>query len=476
MPRQYLYNVEFTVDDLDLWCYPDELATTEAEELPTFIRFKMNPLVCLEINEDEFLDQINCDKKVVKNSLFCLNDDQVKTNVDARIIICKLQCIGNEVIIGSYTLPQLHNSFNQLMEQFDKHAALQTIDNKCGSPDIQPCTEIVKELVQLVNQKNQPSGSLHYSLRLTCFGPTMSKEPSRVIPSRENKKKAQENSCLDRAATPCHSKESEYDEYSAEVNGNQLIVRIHKGNPHLVTRVFEGNPCEDGNKRDKNLVSIYGCDQQIDFKFAEKNSCGDNELKSGNCCGPASMLTDFQRQTSCIGQSFKNSCCLPVIRGNLKYPGRIDDSSIEFNLFENCNTRVIDKAEKYKKKPQALRSACLQVDEQTLTSEPNVKRSLPKGIEICKKGCTDPDTDVFILKIGSKRSDKKGRKNEIELEMRTPKGPDNEIKKKETREVQVNEKDFEEAKPLAEPKNLVEPKKSVDAAPSTRKGFVKKRK
>lgn len=103
MPRQYLYNVEFTIEGFDLWCYPDELVAVDAEALPTFIRFQMNPLVCLEINEDEFFDQVNCDKKVIKNSLFCLNDDQVKTNVDAKIVICKLKCAANEVLIGSYS-------------------------------------------------------------------------------------------------------------------------------------------------------------------------------------------------------------------------------------------------------------------------------------------------------------------------------------------------------------------------------------
>lgn len=48
--------------------------------------------------------------------------------------------------------------------------------------------------------------------------------------------------------------------------------------------------------------------------------------------------------------------------------------------------------------------------------------------------------------------------------MRTPKGPDNEVKKFETREVQVDEKDFQE------PKKATEKKVEV----TTRKGFTKK--
>lgn len=305
---------------------------------------------------------------------------------------------------------------------------------------------------------------------MSCYGASISKHRDRESTEQTLD---QENKCLEPTSTspPCLSKttvaQPEFDEYSAEVNGNQLIVRVHKDDKsHFVTRVFDTDMDQAGNKiqREKNVVSICGCDQQIDFKFPEKFSCGDCNKKSTKCdCGHGSMLTDFQRKTSCIGKSFKNSGCLPAIRGNLKYPGRFDDGSIKFDLLKKCNSR--DATEKYKKKPSTSRAACFQVDADNIKRELQGKCKMPNGIEICKKGCADTETDVFILKMGRKNTDKKGHENAIELEMRTPKAPDFETKKMETREIQVDEKDFEEEK-----KKPVE--KNVEVTPT--KGFKKK--
>lgn len=467
MSSQYLYNVEFKVNDMDLWFFPEELDCPE--DVPTIIRFKMDPSITLEIGEEEFFEQINCDIEVVKNTMFSLSDQQVKTDVNAKIDVTKLQCPGIEVLVGCYKLKKLHLHFKKLAEEFDKQPG-----NSCVK---QPCCDTIKELVQVSNDKGQSTGSVHYTLRLTCFGPSISKNRFDAFEAKEKRKNVEEK-CLERSAKPCpcpsEVTEPEFDEYSTEINGNQLIVRINKDDSsRLVTHVLDTNMDQNGNEiqKDKNMVSICGCDQQIDFKFPEKFSCGDCKPKSMNCnCGPYSSLTDFQRQTSCIGKSFKNSCRLPVIRGNLKYPGRLDNGSINFDLYDKCNPR--DSNEKYRKQPQQSRGVCLQVDGENLKRELNGKCSLPKGIQVCKKGCSDPDTDVFILKIGSKRANKKGRKNDIELEMRTPKGPDNEIRKMETREVQVEEKDFKAVKkaPTAENTEIATSKFA------SKGGFAKKEK
>lgn len=268
-----------------------------------------------------------------------------------------------------------------------------------------------------------------------------------------------EASCLERAGTcsPCQptADQSEFDEYAAEINGNQLIIRVHKEDQsYLVTRVFDENMDQDGNKisRNNNVVSLCGCDQQVDFKFPG------GDCKRSKC---DSMLTDHQRRTSCVGTSFKNSKGLPVIRGNLKYPGRLD-GSIKLDVYNKCDTR--DATEKYKMKAMSARGVCCQVDGANLKRELEGKPKVPRGIEMCKKGC-DQENDVFVLKIGRKNTDKMGRQNAIELEMRTPKGPDNELKKMETREVQVDEKEFDEKKKA--------PGKKGDAPPPV-KGTMKK--
>lgn len=93
--------------------------------------------------------------------------------------------------------------------------------------------------------------------------------------------------------------------------------------------------------------------------------------------------------------------------GNLKYPGRIDEASLKFDLFDKCNPREV--TDKYKKVPSTSRGVCVQVDGDNLKRELQGKCKLPKGIEVCQKGCTD-DSDVFILKIGRKRTEKVSQK------------------------------------------------------------------
>lgn len=438
MPGQYLYNLEFNIDDYDLWTYPENLSCPE--ELPSTFHFEMDPMIELKITDDEYLEQINCDRKIVKNAMFSVNEQQMKNELNGKIVVQKWPCQGNSEIVGCYKFPDIESKLQQLMEQFDQQ--------KCVVAN-QPYSTVKKELIQLRNDTDQPCGTVAYTLKLTCFGPTISQ--NQFDDSKSNLRKNHiEETCLDRAAAscPCPSqskdKEGDFDEYSAEINGNQLIVRINKeDSSHLVTRVFDSNMDQNGNevRRDKNMISILGCDQQIDFKLPKRFSCGDypTTAKAFNC-GPNSILTDYQRRTSCAGKSFKNSCILPVIRGNLKYPGRLDNGSVNFDLYDQCNPFEV--GDNYKKQSSKTRGTCFQVDEDNMQLEQCGKCKIPKGIEVCKRGCSDPDTDVFILKIGRKKTNKQGRKNEIELEMRTPKGPDNEIKKMETREVQVEEKDF----------------------------------
>lgn len=458
---QFLYNVEFSINDFDVWRYPQDLKN--AEGLSTIFRFQMHRGVCLDITDDEFVDQINSGEKIIKNLIFSLSEKEVNGDVGAEIVAFKSKCAGDDVMVGSFKISKLHCRFQQLMEQFKRND-----EQKCSKFD--PCVEVVKELAPLVDEDDQQMGSLHYTLRLTCFGPSLSINQLDSAKWKEQKVSDAEGECLECSRMPSPSpstskaKERKFDEYSAEVNGNQLIVRVHKGDDsHLVTRVFDSDMGQDGNeiRHDKNVVSICGCEQQIDFEFPEKFSCGGGKKKKENCgCGPDSPLTEFQRKTSCVGKSFKNACSLPVIRGNLKYPGRID-GFIKLDLHDKCNPR--DATEKYKKKQPTSRSVCLQADGENLTREMEGKCKIPKGIEVCKKGCADSDTDVFILKIGSKKTDKKGRKNEIELEMRTPKIPDLEAKKMETREIQVDEKDFEETK-----------KKPAGSSPDPKKPIGKK--
>lgn len=57
----HLFELTFSFDDIDWEKY--------CEEMPKTVRFTMNPSICLEISEEELLDQVNYDKKVTKVSL-----------------------------------------------------------------------------------------------------------------------------------------------------------------------------------------------------------------------------------------------------------------------------------------------------------------------------------------------------------------------------------------------------------------------
>jgi hypothetical protein len=404
---------------------------------------------------------VNCDQKLIKNEMFSLNEQQLQSDLEGEIIVLKsLSSPEKEVKVASYKIKNFTQSFHQLMEKFIKRSAENV--KRCGKFH-QPCCDVIKELVQLVNEDDLPCGTLYYTLRLTCFGTSFSLQMEEDLKSMKSQKA--ENKCLNQTSpsSPCainsKDKESEFDEYATEINGNQLLIRVQKReHPLTLKQIF---PDEKEVKRGKNVVSIFGCDQQIDFNFPEKFSCGDSKPKSKDCaCSSNSLLTAYQKKTSCVGKSLKNSCCLPVIRGNLKYPGNFDNGSIKIDLFNKC----VSQDTIYKKKPSTSRGVCMQVDEDNLNRELNGEAKLPKGIQVCKKGCSDPDTDVFILKIGSKKKSSNGKQNQIELELRTPKLPDHEVKKKETREIQVDEIDFEEVKPV---KKQEEKKESP-------KGFTKK--
>lgn len=145
MSNNYLYNVEFTVDDFDLWTFPDDLQNPE--NLPSTVRFTMRPAVCLKIGEEEFIDQVNCDKKFVKNAMFGMSDSELEAEAEGKIEVYKTKADGEEVTIGAYIFSELQKNFKKLADEFNEHSTKKIV--KFGGN--QPSFEIIKELVQLVS-------------------------------------------------------------------------------------------------------------------------------------------------------------------------------------------------------------------------------------------------------------------------------------------------------------------------------------
>lgn len=423
----FIYNVDFILKSF--------ISFREDGDKNHIIRFRMLPGVCLDINESDFIDEVNCSGRIVKNCMFSLTDDQVKRDLQATIIAYKVNCDNSTEMenIGCYKIKDLHCVFVDLRKKFmDQTNELRDEYDMTQCPKFgEPTEKKISEIITLTNVKtNEKSASVVYALRIICFGPYQ-KNVSIVdgfLSRLDNESKK---------ISKCEEDEDDldYDEYMANINGNSLIVRVPKNHPYLLTQVSDPS-----TEAKKDFLTIRGCDQQIDFHFPDNFKCCLCNQKYGKCnCNPNSALTDYQRKTSCGGSSYKNTEKLPAIRGNLKYPGRFEDQSVGFDIRER---EPIDATEKYRLKSQTSRNACMQVDNENLHRVMEGLCPIKQGISVCKKGCED-DSDIFTFKINRKRTAKNGKKNEIELELRTPRGPNLEIPKLETREVQVNESEFD---------------------------------
>ncbi|KAL7052609.1 hypothetical protein ACKWTF_004936 [Chironomus riparius] len=453
--QSYIYHIEFSIENVKIFPFPPELEYLD--ELDYLIRFEMIPDISMEITETEFIDNVNCNELPKKSVVFTMNDQQLNSDPKACITAYKIKCPKDIISVGCYDFPNFQCKLKEVKKKFDCH-------NKGNNNIVIP--EFIKEFSLIVDCNGKGTGSIHYIIRINCYGSAVNmgfseKQFSDLCDKYKTdddgygrikgctfKTEKAEDECI--LTCPNDDHDSQFDEYMAQVNGNQLIVRVAKGYSVKVSDALSEN--------NKHKLTIRGCDQQIDFNFPQNFTCCHCRKKYGNCkCKGDSDLTDYQRKTSCSGSSYKNSATLPVIRGNLKYPGRFEDQKVKFDVQNYCEP--VDATEKYRMKSQMSRAVCLQADQENFTCELNGMSKVPQGIQLCRAGCED-DVDVFVWKISEKRTDRNGKKNIIELELRTPRGPRIEIPKKETREVQVLEDEFEEMKKLVK-KDVVGQKNGV---------------
>lgn len=430
----FMYNIDFILKKYDVF------ANDNGDDLQTMIRFRMLPGVCLDIEEEDYINQVNCSKPVIKNCMFSLTDDQVTKDLQAMIIAYRVKCSNSMEMtnVGCYKIENLHCEFSNLRKDFmEKSKNLRDEYDLTKCPKFgTPTEKTISEISPLMNAKSgAKAGTLFYSLKITCFGPYKSQKNVSIADGYAGFLSELESEDMKKGESKKEQEGADYDEYMAQINGNSLIVRVPKNHPYLVTQVFDPSTTAKND-----FLTIRGCDQQIDFQFPDNFTCCHCKQKFGKCnCNPNSALTDFQRKTSCAGNSYKNTETLPAIRGNLKYPGRFEDQSVRFNVRDREPT---DATEKYRLKEPSSRNACMQIDSENLHRIKEGLCPIKQGISVCKKGCED-DSDIFKFKINRKRTAKSGKKNEIELELRTPRGPSLEIPKLETREIQVNENEFE---------------------------------
>ncbi|XP_049547187.1 uncharacterized protein LOC125958105 [Anopheles darlingi] len=188
-----------------------------------------------------------------------------------------------------------------------------------------------------------------------------------------------------------------YDEYAAEMNGNAISIRIEKDANIAISM--------EGEESDR------GCTK----------GCWTSLTLPGGVYG---LKEEYIQQQA-------NGCQLPVIRGTLKYPAH--HWSGDFMLAKRTTPVTI---EDFRRKPNdADRSRTVGL--QACAPEGNCG-----GVEMFRHPSDDPLVDVFVFKFGKGKRSSVGGRNQIEVELRTPKCPTREFRPKATRGIQVLEDEF----------------------------------
>lgn len=377
MSQQSSNLVEILLEELNFIALPKLY-----ESLRTKVQILVRGEVKLEICEGDW--------KQWKTTILNVIDDEMN-DLQPEIRVFKILENGDELLLISEKLDKLAAHLRKVNE---KYRELEDISHY-------PCDSF-NELLQCESVDKECSLCLYYKMKVCCFG-TMR------VPTENERNFFKPNQCEEKCGSPkvpinssaiqteSTKKVPEFDEFVAEINGNSLIVRVSK-NSQVVTRMLEYNTSS----------------------MKEPNICRKKSVKKC-CCGlDFQNLTDLQIQNNCLGQTYENSSKLPFIRGNLKYPARFNfPEPLQHNIPQNFHRGHFQTA--------SNRNLCQQMNEQGFEYGPKIA----KGIEIFKRGSSDPNSDVLLLKMGKKR-------NQIELEMRTPKGSDYERRKMESRGCQVN--------------------------------------
>uniref|UniRef100_A0A1A9V5J9 Transcriptional cofactor Bfc domain-containing protein n=1 Tax=Glossina austeni TaxID=7395 RepID=A0A1A9V5J9_GLOAU len=239
---------------------------------------------------------------------------------------------------------------------------------------------------------------------------------------------------------------SDYEEFEACLNGSGLLIRVLK-DTHQVQNIC------DGTENFDNAESGSDCEGNQDD--SQNSQCNLNELL---------QRSDFARNQikRRTGGHIVNHPKLPKIRANIKYSGNDyccpDSYHVPFSRFKEFCDNQESKVDAYRRRkpgdrgvraplhPDDNRSCCVQVNRDDIKNAVqgvNVD-TRKKGIEVCYKTCDETDSDVFVVKLGNKRKSQ-NKKNNIEIELKTPKQPLVLPKQRMTTETQINETELDAA-------------------------------
>ncbi|KAI8126309.1 hypothetical protein FF38_09130 [Lucilia cuprina] len=235
-----------------------------------------------------------------------------------------------------------------------------------------------------------------------------------------------------------------YDEFEACLNGSGLVIRVLK-DTHQVENICDG-------------TEEFNDDNASDCNGKENNHLSDCSLS--NLMQRSNFARNHIKRRT--GGHIINHPDLPKIRANIKYSGNdncdVENYHVPYSKIKSYCDNQNNKIDNYRshraklnrydepKHPKDEKNCCVQVDRQDIR---NIMKGLEvdtrkKGIEVCYKTCEETDSDVFLVKLGSKQKSER-KKNNIEIELKTPKLPVTLPKQHVTTETQINEKELDAA-------------------------------
>ncbi|XP_035895475.1 uncharacterized protein LOC118504730 isoform X1 [Anopheles stephensi] len=445
----YIFLFEVIVDDLHLFsdvrnsspeAAQDDSGTVRRE---LCVRLQLSNLVRCEVCEKDFGSALDMEvRKTGENCLFAYNPTlELQEELELRISAHEKGPDGVKRLVGSWKEParemlvglaQGYDLQNGMMPQEDNSQESMLSSVVEQTQRNKPVSNTFKASYPLeVETGNVVVGVVILTIRVSCLGPNinqkvlfggrdvqqqpvtcykMENEPVVQCVTLEDQDDqvlvAPKASLASIVGTEIVPEVQPYDEYAAELNGNAICIRVEKDANIAVS--IDGEDSSDCTK---------GCWTSLTLPD-----------------GVYGLKEEYIRHEA-------NGCKLPIIRGTLKYPAY--HWSGDFMVAKKTTPVTV---EDYRKKPEPTRTVGLQALPE------HVERDCA-GIEICRKGWHDPNVDVFVLKLGkNKRTSAEGNpRNEVEIELRTPRGPSQEIRPKVSRGMQVLEEEFEPAGEMNRP-------------------------
>lgn len=469
LATENLFLLEFLVDGVDLnqGCDCD----SPAGELCISFQFLDN--APLDVCENDFTSQQSGkDVKTGKSCLFSLTGKQAEDatkQFDIYVSVIKKMQPGwlpEKLELGN-TLISVSNLFNELIESVG-----------CGC-EASPCAKTLKDTFIVTNSDGEDIGSISVYIRMSCFGKLIVtqfqmnlEDKSVLFKDKDGKsmyryKKASKDPSPTPASTvwsappcnttcpqtPCNFPPQSSPGMDCVTECPALPCPRHSpyGPNFPPPQAAPGYPPQMMDRPCNECGAMPMMPQQQQQQQRPCNECG---VQSGN--DQEVIREDPRAAYQEIGATMGGNALTIRVHKDSNKIEQLDDVGGDVGGDGGCGC-TIENFGKKKTEPQSY------------NIQPGVDKNVPfsfkmggcgaaakNNVTVVPPTCTapdgmqytelsDPDKDVFILRIG-KKSEGVNKKSNLELELCTPKGPDlKPIPKKETRDTQFDENDAAEA-------------------------------